>query len=70
MKTTRHSNPEPQNRASQRPNIPPNIREAIERILDYLWADEAADYLETSQAEGRPAHIFLDLRKLRTWLRS
>ena len=67
MKTNRHSHPEQQNEASQGPKIPPEIREALQHILNYLWADEENDYLGTSRAD-RSQHIFVALRKIDNWL--
>lgn len=66
MKTNRHSHPEQQNEASQGPKIPPEIREALQHILNYLWADEENDYLGTSRAD-RSQHIFVALRKIDNW---
>ena len=47
---------------------PADIRCALERVLDYLWNDEAAHCLETSPLEGREEHIFHDLVEIRRWL--
>ena len=48
--------------------IPQPVEEALHRVLDYLWLDEAADCLETSPLEGRNEHIFHSLVLLKKWL--
>lgn len=48
--------------------IPQPIEEALRRVLDYLWVDEAAHCLETSPLEGRSEHIFHSLVEIRAWL--
>lgn len=42
--------------------------DALQRILDYFMADEAADYLATSPREDREGHIYNDLRTAARWL--
>lgn len=41
--------------------------EAIQRLVDYNWADEERDYLE-QDLDGRRRHIFLDLLTIKRWL--
>jgi len=49
-------------------SIPPHtIERAIEAVLAYLWADEAADY-EARSAEDNRGHIFTELKTLQAWL--
>lgn len=50
------------------PSLDPVIVAAIRQILDYLWADEAANYLETSPLEGRESHIFNAMLLVDRWL--
>ncbi|HOW73959.1 MAG TPA: hypothetical protein PKY77_25425 [Phycisphaerae bacterium] len=50
------------------PELPGYIQEAIRAILDYLWDDELAHYLETSPREGRNKHIFNTIRRVDRWL--
>jgi hypothetical protein len=45
-----------------------DVRSAILSIIDYLWKDELADYLETSPQEGKEKHIFLALDIVKQWL--
>jgi hypothetical protein len=42
------------------------IAEAVQRIVDYNWDDEARDYEE--HREDGEAHIFSDLSLVRNWL--
>lgn len=46
-------------------NIP---YEAIERLLEYNWADEEEDYEE--HKEDGDNHIFKDMKKIDKWLSS
>lgn len=50
------------------PELPVYIREAIRAILDHLWHEELADYLETSPREGQAEHIFNAMRRVDRWL--
>ncbi len=43
------------------------IREALERVLAYLWNDEQRDYLACPTTQ-RTSHIFGDLRDVAMWL--
>lgn len=49
-------------------DLPTYVQEAIRAILDYLWHDEFADYLETSPREGQENHIFNAIRRVDRWL--
>jgi hypothetical protein len=40
---------------------------AIETVLNYLWADEKANY-ERSPASARQKHVFAALLELDNWL--
>ncbi|MCC6357373.1 MAG: hypothetical protein IT450_01405 [Phycisphaerales bacterium] len=43
-------------------------RVALERVLGYLWDEEAADY-EALPPDGRRGHIFEEMLCLNDWLR-
>lgn len=43
--------------------------QALARIVDYLWDEEAANYVETSPLEDRENHVFRSLEKVAAWLR-
>ncbi|QIZ37824.1 hypothetical protein [Saccharopolyspora sp. ASAGF58] len=45
----------------------PNIRDAIQDVVDYNWASERADY-EQQDAEDRQRHIFRALSTIAEWL--
>ncbi len=44
-----------------------SVREAMQRILNYNWADERADY-EDQREEDRNNHIFNDLVTVQEYL--
>lgn len=46
-------------------DVPPNFVQALDKVVDYLYEEEAIDYL--SQDEP-PDHIFLSVQLLSTWL--
>lgn len=41
---------------------------ALQRVVSYLWADEAVDY-HALPTESRAGHVFEDLLCLKRWLR-
>lgn len=43
------------------------FRNALERVLAYLWKAEQRDYLACPPTQ-RTSHIFKDLRAVATWL--
>lgn len=45
---------------NQTNSLTPELIEAIQSVLDYLWESECNDY----EANPRPDHIFLALRTL------
>lgn len=49
---------------SQISDLPTEIKDAIEAVLDYLWDDEQTDYHD-NPTEG---HVFLALRALGKWI--
>lgn len=50
-----------------RRRMPEHVAQAVEAILDYLWQDEAKDYLNQSGEEQRE-HIFNEMLFVRNWL--
>jgi hypothetical protein len=48
-------------------SIPPEIRAALEEVLEYYNYDEEKDF-EAREDEDRTHHIYLSLRKIRQWL--
>lgn len=49
-------------------SLPVEVSDAVSRVVDYLWRDEAADYRQTPSKEGRAGHVFRSLRVVRRWL--
>jgi hypothetical protein len=47
--------------------MPDQVANAIATIIEYLWSDEAKDYLAKNR-EQQQAHIFNDLITDRQWL--
>jgi hypothetical protein len=45
----------------------PDIADAINALLDYLWEDESADFESRLEAD-REGHIFLEIQAIRSWL--
>jgi hypothetical protein len=50
-----------------RRRLPEHIAEAMTAVLDYLWQDEAHDYLAMSREEQQD-YIFSQLITVRQWL--
>ena len=48
--------------------LPPGVAQAMDAVLDYLWAAEKEDFDAKSKQE-RAGHIFRALIRLRTWSR-
>jgi len=42
---------------------------ALEQLLEQHWEDEIQDYRNRSEQEDVVGHVFLDLLKVRNWLR-
>lgn len=55
------------NATKPRRRMPEHIAEAMHTILDYLWQDEAKDYLARTR-EDQATHIFTELLTVRQWL--
>jgi hypothetical protein len=49
------------------PTLPDEIREAINAVLEYNWADEQEDY-ERAEQDPRGGHIFEKLVRVNNWL--
>lgn len=55
-------------------NDPPKeVRESLQRIIDYMWADEQRDYethegLSDEQRDYTANHIFTHLQRVQAWL--
>jgi hypothetical protein len=47
---------------------PPEVAEALRRLIDHCWKEAAADFLETSPLEGRAGHIFPAVALIHYWL--
>ncbi len=52
---------------TQRRRMPNHIAEAMTAVLDYLWQDEAKDYVSRSR-EDQEGHIFNEMLTVRNWL--
>ena len=48
-------------------NIPEHTRNALLKVLEYLWNDEARHYAQ-EDADDRAGHIFEDLMTVAAWL--
>ena len=51
----------------QRRRLPDRVADAMEAILDYLWEDEAMDWLTRSREE-QSHHVFGHMLTVRKWL--
>ncbi|WP_424892205.1 hypothetical protein [Streptomyces sp. XH2] len=47
--------------------LPPEVRDSMRRVIAYCWDSEEQDFAEQDQ-DGREAHIFTSLRRLKTYL--
>lgn len=54
-------------RSNTRRRLPDQVAEAMKAVLDYLWQEEAQDYLARGQEE-QEGHIFLEMLLIRQWL--
>lgn len=54
-------------KATSRRRLPEHVADAMHAILDYLWQDEAEDYL-LSSLEVQSGHVFQDMLTVRQWL--
>jgi hypothetical protein len=52
---------------TQRRRLPDHIAASMTAILDFLWQQEAQDYLSRS-SEDQEGHIFNDMLTIRNWL--
>lgn len=50
-----------------RRRLPEHVADAMTAILDYLWLDEARDYLAMSREEQQ-THIFNEMLIVQNWL--
>jgi hypothetical protein len=50
-----------------RRRLPEQVAEAMNAILEYLWSDEARNYVNASRAE-QVGHIFQEMLTVRHWL--
>ena len=51
--------------------LPPVVRDAIARLVEYNWADEERDYAKCGPGgNSREGHVYLDLVLLGRWLGS
>jgi hypothetical protein len=51
----------------RRRRLPEQVAQAMTEILDYLWQEEAQDYLSRSR-EDQKGHIFNEMLTVRNWL--
>ncbi len=56
------------NKAVARRRLPVRVAEAMTAVLDYLWHDQARDWLARSEHE-QETHIFAAMLTVRQWLK-
>ncbi len=47
--------------------FPPEVREALSHVVDYLWENERNDWLSQSRSQGADRHVFRSLSTVKAW---